>query len=132
MKVALSKNFDRLVSFGQMDIDEKMVTLAKKFLVRCIRKDENINTFDQLRNMVYYKKSKKLDLERFPLTSSSILLDIKRAYLQSYVWLCSPFAKSLIIDPLEYGYKMQEDDNDEVMKSNIMTVALPEDLPIPC
>ena len=85
LKVALSKNFDVLVSFGQMDIDEKMITLAEKFLVRCIYKDENINTFDQLRNMVYYKKAKKLNPERFRPTSSSILLHIKCAYLQSYV-----------------------------------------------
>ena len=68
-----------------MGIDEEMVTLAENFLVRCICKDENISTFDQPRNMVYYKKSKKLDLERFPPTSSSILLHIKRAYLQLYV-----------------------------------------------
>ena len=115
-----------------MDIDEEMVTLAEKFLVSCICKDENINTFDQLRNMVYYKKSKKLDLERFPPTSSSILLHIKRVYLQSYVWLRSPFAKSLVIDPLKYGYKLQEDDDDEVMKPKIMMISLPEDLSIPC
>ena len=102
--------------------------------MRCICKDKNINTFDQLRNMVYYNKSKKLDLERFPPTSSNILLHIERAYLQSYFWLRSPFAKSLVIDPLEYGYKLQEDDDDddEVMKLNIMTISLPEDLPIPC
>ena len=114
-----------------MDIDEEMVTLAEKFLLRCICKDENINTLDQLRNMVYYKKSKKLNLERFPPTSSSILLRIKRAYLQSHVWLRFPFAKSLVIDPLQYGYKLQEDDDDEVMKPNIMKISLPEDIPIP-
>ena len=90
----------KLVSFGQMGIDE-----VENCLVRCICKDENINTFDQPRNMVYYKKSKKSDRERFPPTSSSILLHIKRAYLQSHVWLRSPFAKSLVIDPFECGYK---------------------------
>ena len=47
-----------------MDVDKKIVTLAEKFLVCCICKDENINTFDQLCNMVYYKKYKKLDLEK--------------------------------------------------------------------
>ena len=78
-----------------------------------------------------HSKSKKLNLERFPPTSSSILLHIKCAYLHSYVWLRSPFAKSLVIDPLQYGYKLQKDDDDEVMKPNIMTISLPEDLPIP-
>ena len=81
--------------------------------------------------MVYYKKSKKLDLERFPPISSSTLLHIKPAYLQSYVWLRYRFAKGLVIDSLEYDYKQQEDD-DEVLKPEIMTIALPEDLPIPC
>ena len=70
-------------------------------------------TFDQLCNMVYCKKSKKLDLERYPPTPSSTLLHIKRASLQSHVWLRSPFAKSLVIDPLECGYKLQEVDDDE-------------------
>ena len=76
--------------------------------------------------MVYCKKSKKLDLERYPPTSSSTLLHIKRASLQSHVWLRSPFAKSLVIDPLQYGYKLQEDDDedDEVMKPNIMVISL--------
>ena len=121
-----------MVSIGQFDIDEEMVTLAEKFLAHCICTDENVITFGQTRNMVYYKKSKKLDLERFPPTSSSIFLHIKRAYLQSYVWLRSPFAKSLVIDSLEYGDKLQEDDDAEVMKLNIKTISLPEDLPIPC
>ena len=108
-----------------MDIDEEVVTLAEKLLVRCICKDEKINTFDQLRNVVYYKKSKKLDLERFPPTSSSVLLHIKCAYLQSYVWLHSPFANSLVIDPFEYGYKLQEVNDDEVMKPNKMVISFP-------
>ena len=118
-----------------MDIGDEIVTLVEKFLVRCICKDENINTFEQLRNMVYYKKSKKLDLERFPQTSSSIFLHIRRAHLQSHVWLSSPFSKSFVIDSLEYGYNLQEDDDDdddEVMKPNIMTISLPDNLPIPC
>ena len=134
LKVALSKSFDGLVSLGQMDIGDEIVTLVEKFLVRCICKDENINTFEQLRNMVYYKKSKKLDLERFPQTSSSIFLHIRRAHLQSHVWLSSPFSKSFVIDSLEYGYNLQEDDDDddEVMKPNIMTISLPDNLPIPC
>lgn len=68
-----------MVSFGQSVIDGRMVAVAEKFLVRCICKDKNIATFDKLRNNVYYKKSKELDLEKFPPTSSSILLHIKRA-----------------------------------------------------
>jgi hypothetical protein len=129
LKIALSEKFDGLNSFGQMAINEEMVSLAEKFLVRCICKDESVNTFDQLRNMVYYKKSKKMDLERFPPTSSSILLHIKRAYLQSHIWLRSPFVKSVVIDPLEYGYQLDEDE-DEIIRPKLVTNCLPDDLPM--
>ena len=95
-----------MVLFGQSVSDEEMVAVAEKFLLHCICKNENIATFDQLKNNVYYKKSKELDLERFPPTSSSILLHIKRAYFQSYVWLHSPFVDSITLDPLEYGYEL--------------------------
>ena len=56
-------------------------------------------------------------------------------YLQSQVWLRSCFAKSLAIDPLKFSYKLQDDDDDdddEEMKPNIMTISLPQNLPIPC
>ena len=104
-----------MVSFGQSVIDEEMVAAAEKFLVRCICRDENIANFDQVRKNVYYKKSKELDLERFPPTSSNILLHIKRAYFQSYVWLHSPFVDSITLGPLDYGYELDCDD-DEVIK----------------
>ena len=60
LNVALSKSFDGLVSFGQIDIDEETDTLAEKFFVRCICKDENINTFDQPYCIVYYMKSSNI------------------------------------------------------------------------
>ena len=117
-----------MVSFGQSVIDEEMVAVAEKFLVCCICRVENIATFDQLRNNVYYKE---LDLERFPPTSSRILLHIKHAYFQSYVWLHSPFVDSITLDPLEYGYELDSDD-DEVIKPKIVQSILPDNFPIPC
>ena len=120
-----------MVSLGQSVIDEEMVAVAETFLVCCICRDENIATFDQLRNNVYYKKSKELDLERFPPTSLSILLHIKRAYFQSYVWLRSPFVDNITLDPLEYGYELDSDDN-EVITPKIVQSILPDDFPIPC
>ena len=106
--------------------------LIKWIFVCCICKEKNINIFEQRRDIVYYKKSKKLDLEKIPPTSSIILLRIKRAYVQSYVLLRSSFLKILVIDPPDYGYKLQEGDDEEVVKQNIMTISLPKDLPIPC
>ena len=56
LKVASTEKFDELVSFGQSTMDEEMQTLAENFLIRCICKDKNVNTFNQLRHIVYYKK----------------------------------------------------------------------------
>ena len=64
-------------------------------------------------------------------TSSSIALHIKRAYLQTYIWLHAPFMNNLEIDPLQYGYKIDEDDDDETVPMIVHHV-LPEDFPMPC
>ena len=71
----------------------------------------------------------ELDLEKPP--SSSVLLLIKRAYLQTYIWLHSAFVESIEINPLEYGYE-HEDDDDEVMTPNIIEEILPDELTVPC
>ena len=86
-KVASTEKFDELISLGQSTMAEEMQTLAENFLIRCICKDKNVNNFNQLCHIVYYKKSKELDLEKLPAKSSSVLLYIKRAYLQTYIWL---------------------------------------------
>ena len=130
MKVASAEKFDELVSFGQSTMDEEMQTLAENFLIRCICKDKNVNNFNQLRHIVYYKKSKELDLEKLPATSSSVLLHIKRSYLQTYIWLHSAFVESIEINPLEYGYELEDDD--EMMTPKIIEEILPDELPIPC
>ena len=96
-----------------------MQTLAENFLIGCICKDKNVNTFDQLRHIVYYKKSKELDLEKLPATSSSVLLHIKRACQQTYIWLHSAFVENIEINPLEYGYKLENDD-EEMMTPKII------------
>ena len=131
MKVVSTEKFDELVSFGQSTIDEEMQTLAENFLIRCICKDKNVNTFNQLRHIVCYKKSKELDLEKLPATSSGVLLHIKRAYLQTYIWLHSAFVESIEINPLEYGYEL-EDDDEEMMTPKIIEEILSDELPMPC
>ena len=110
--------------FVQSTMDEEMQTLADNFLIRYICKDKNVNTFNQLRHIVCYKKSKELDLEKLP--SSSVLLLIKRAYLQTYIWLHSAFVESFEINPLEYGYE-----HEEVMTPNIIEEILPDELTVP-
>ena len=107
-----------------------MQTLAENFPIRCICKDKNVNTFNQFRHIVYYKTSKELDLEKLPATSSSVLLHIKRAYLQNYIWLHSAFVESIAINPLEYGYELE--DNVEMMTLKVTEEILADELPMPC
>lgn len=119
-----------MVSFGQVIIDEEMIQLAERFLVRCVCKDVSITTFDQLRNEVYYKKSGEMDLEKFPPTSSSILLHIKRAFFQTSTWIHSP-VEATTLNPLDYGYEMDSVD-DEVIRPKIVQSILPEGFSMPC
>ena len=107
--------------------------MAERFLVKCLSK-ENHETFDDLRRTLFYKFSKELDLERLPPPSSSMSLHIKRAYLQTYIWLHAPFVKSILISPLDYGYERDLDDeeDEEGIIPTIITAALPEYFPQPC
>ena len=56
---------------------------------------------------------------------------MKRAYLQIYIWLHAPFMNNLEIDPLQYGYEIDEDDDDEIVPT-IVDHVLPEDFPMSC
>ena len=105
-----------------------MLAIAERYLVKCICKDNTVTTFDQLRNKIYYQKSQLLDLEKLPPTSTSIMLHIKRAYLQTYLWLHSPFVASINIDPLDYGYQLDDNDylNPVITDGNVLPVNLPQ------
>lgn len=123
------------MAFGQSDLDQSMHADAERFLVRCICKDSNIHEFDDLRKKVYYKKATEINIEKLPPTSSSIALHVKRAYLQTYIWLHAPFIFDLDIDPLQYGYKLDddyEDDDDNGIIPLMAAKVLPEDFPLPC
>ena len=50
------------------------------FLLKCITK-HHVDTFDELRFMVYHEKYLELDIERFPPTSDNIRQHTLRAYL---------------------------------------------------
>ena len=131
--MASTKNFPGLLAFGQSDIDQRVLEDAENFLLRCISKDVNFKTFDSLRNFVYYKKATEINLEKLPPTSSSIYLHIKRAFLQTFIWLHAPFLAEMDIDPLNFGYEMEEEDVDcEDIFPQIVADVLPEDFPMPC
>lgn len=71
-----------------------------------------------------------MDLENLAPTSNTIRLHILSAYFQSYLWYQSPFQKSINLNPIEYGYHLE----DEFLQPTIELehYRLPEDFPTPC
>ena len=75
----------------------------------------------------------QLNIEKLPPTSSSIQLHVKRAYLQTYTWLHALFAADLDINPLRYGYEVEDEDDDcEDTISKVVADVMPEDFLMPC
>ena len=96
--------------FGRDALSDEMIADAEKFFLKYITK-RDVDTFDELRFIVYHKKYLEFDIERFPPTSDNIRQYILRAYLQCYIWLHSAFLENIDHDPLEYGYRLTEDNN---------------------
>ena len=87
-----------MYSFGRDSLSDKLITDAEKFLLKCITKHD-VDTFDELRFIVYHDKYSKFDIEHFPQTSAHNIKDsiccahnIKDSiYLQCYACLHSVF-----------------------------------------
>ena len=107
-----------------------MVTSAEKFLVECLSNDKNVQTFDELRFQTYHTKSFQLDFGKLPCTSNNIQLHIKRAFLQCYRWLQSPFVKNIDLEHMDYGYIIDEDEHllPEITRRDVT----PDDIPLAC
>ena len=73
-----------LYAFGSDALSDEMIADAEKFLLKCITKHD-VDTFDELRFIVYHEKYLEFDTERFLPTSDNIRQHILRAYLQCYM-----------------------------------------------
>ena len=78
LQIALKQGYDLLFDFGRTELSEKMISSAERFLVCCVSRNSDFDTFDELRNHAYHAKSSQIDLEKLPPTSSSIRLHIKQ------------------------------------------------------
>ena len=65
-------------------LSHEMIADAEKFLLKCITKHD-VDTFDELRFIVYHEKYLEFDIERFLPTSDNIKQHILHAYLQCYI-----------------------------------------------
>ena len=66
-----------LISFEKEPLTQGVIEAAENFLVGCISNKSGAETFDELKYNLYHSKSVKFDLEKLPLTSTSIKKHIK-------------------------------------------------------
>ena len=78
----MKEEHQQLRNFGICDLDKEMVTAAEKFLIDCMPKSYSADSFNSLRYLSYHSINFKLNIEKFPCTSSNLRLHIQRAYLQ--------------------------------------------------
>lgn len=128
----LTECFSLIANFGKNTLSPDIIGDAEHFLVCCVLKkfSYDVKTFDDLRLLVYYKNTKKLEISKLPCTSDAIVNHIKRAHLQCWLWESSAAQNNSVLDPLDYGYLK---DNENVFYPMYTTnPALPSNFPSPC
>ena len=129
VKEGIKNSYNLLYTFGKDKISIQMIADAEKFIVNCIT-SHNVDTFNELPYLVYHKKHLKFDIERFPPTSASVRQHILRAYLQCYIWLHAPFIADIQLNPLDYGYTL--DENGNLVPVLTTKPSISDELPAPC
>ena len=123
-----------LKDFGKDCIDEESLSKAEEFLVAIVagKKEKKYATFDELRLCRYHHQSVSKDLTDLPCTSNALQENIKRAYVQTKMWLESPFGNAMDILDLElYGYE-KEADSGSLSPKMFDGPSRPLDVPPPC
>ena len=80
LKIGETDRSEMLISFGKEPLTWDVIEAAEKFLAAYISNKSGAETFDELRYKLYHFNSVTFDLEKLPLTSTSIEKHIKRAY----------------------------------------------------
>ena len=82
--LARAKDFTYLIKdFGRVEMSDSMIENAEEYLIRVLAKE--FTKIDDLRSFKYHRM-KHLDFTKLPPTSTSLILYIKRAYLQANRW----------------------------------------------
>ena len=104
LKIACSKKGHLMTNFINKPFSDVTAIYAEQFLVNCLKPKCREISFDELRYAIYHNKTTNLDLKKFPCTSESLKLHIRRAYFQELEWNRAPFQSCHHLNPLEYGY----------------------------
>ena len=124
-----SVDLELIRSFGKTDLSISVLENAEQFLLQMIGKGD-FRTFDRLRYHQYYDAEKNLTLMNIVCCSSTIRLHIKRAFLQTFLWISADKSDRAQINPMLYGYKT---DHDGFPKPVLVEAPIrPLDLPNPC
>ena len=129
LKVVESGLAESLSEFGKQPLSELQISNAEHFLVKYYNQKTKAMTFDDLRYEESHSKAFNFDLQKLPPTSESIYKHIPRAYYQCYMWVNAASNESIFLDPLYYGYTL---DDNETLVADSSSPELPDDFPLPC
>ena len=90
-----------IYAFGWSELTDDMIANAEKFVIRSLSPSSKCTHFDDLRYDVYHDKKFQFDLEKFLVTSESMMLHIRRAYFQIYLWQYASFVDQILLIPAE-------------------------------
>ena len=128
----LETDEDLLPHFGKKRLDSDMIANAEQFLVKVLSKKYQPRTsFIELRIKLYHHSQDKRFID-LPCSSDAIQQNLKRAYLQTRLWLEAPFLNATErLDATDYGFNA-------CPERNILEPCLfsgpqkPVDVPDPC
>lgn len=133
MLKALQDHSELIRNFGSDRLDEDIIFSAENFLVKVIatKKLSNCCTFNELR-VKQHRQSMVKQFVDLPCTSSALKENIKRAYLQTRLWLEAPFGNAGdMMDPNNFGYVIDMCEN-SIMPVLFEGSSKPLDVPDPC
>ena len=93
--------------FGKGEFTSEMKENAARCLLQLLGREECL-TFDELCYNQVYDSGKKLSLKNLVCCSSTIHLHIKRAYLQTNIWMNAATICPDPLNPTVYGYRQTE------------------------
>ena len=104
---------DLLQYFGKDRLDSDTIADAEQFLVKVLSKKygQSCISFNDLRVKLYFHAHTKRLID-LPCSSDAIQQNIKRAYLQTRIWLEAPFLNAAErLDAQDYGFTFRPDQN---------------------
>ena len=118
-----------LCNFGKEEINGEINTGTEKFFLKFIT-SRDVESFDDLRFLIYHTKHHQFDREWFPPTSACIKQHIFWVYLQCYMWFHAPFTEDIQVNFLDCGYILADDEH--LLPVIMAEAPIPDEFPAPC